>query len=753
MLIVAHRACHPVHGGRRRRRTVGMAVLCAIASATLVVTSGPVVAAPADRVSVAAAASPTVTGPITGGNWGVPQNASSFDLAPHGFTEVEYFLEGTANAYTSATALTTDGAWSVTPTTPAAYKTRILVRKPSAATFNGTVLVEWMNVSGGLDSGPDATYVRDLILRAGYAWVGVSAQIVGVNGFPAGNILGNASALKNWDPVRYASLVHPGDSYSYDMFSQAGQAMRTPVGVNPLAGLTVNKVIAVGESQSASRLVTYLNAVHPLVKVFDGYLIHSRGRSGGPLSQSPLPALAAPSGLTIRTDVGVPVLVLQAETDVPNTVAARQPDTSTYRLWEVAGSSHADEYLLSKSIVDSVRLSPGPSSAISSCGNRSNTLLFHNVAIAAFAHLDAWVKNGTLPPPAPRIDIVAGTTNTIARDADGNATGGIRTPQLDVPIATLTGAAGAGSVFCSLFGQTIPFSPATLAARYPTRSAYITAFNTATDRAVTAGHILAVDAAVLKTRVLQDVFNLGNAAFHGSTGSTDLNSDPIGIASTPTGNGYWEVGADGGVFGYGDAVFRGSTGALRLNAPVVGMAADPLGRGYWTVAADGGVFAFGAPFFGSAGALTLNEPIVGMAPTVTGKGYWLVARDGGVFAYGDAVFAGSTGAIRLNSPVVAMAADPDGAGYWLLAGDGGVFAFGARNLNPPYLLPALDDFAVAIAPSPTGLGYWIAWRGGRVHHFGDAANLGDAASNGRDIVGIATNPSGKGFWLAVKPAV
>jgi hypothetical protein len=83
-------------------------------------------------------------------------------------------------------------------------------------------------------------------------------------------------------------------------------------------------------------------------------------------------------------------------------------------------------------------------------------------------------------------------------------------------------------------------------------------------------------------------------------------------------------------------------GAVRLNQPIVGMAATPSGNGYWLVAADGGIFSFGdAPFYGSTGAIHLNEPIVGMSPTPTGRGYWFVARDGGIFAYGDAPFRGS----------------------------------------------------------------------------------------------------------------
>lgn len=79
-----------------------------------------------------------------------------------------------------------------------------------------------------------------------------------------------------------------------------------------------------------------------------------------------------------------------------------------------------------------------------------------------------------------------------------------------------------------------------------------------------------------------------------------------------------------------------------LTAPVVGGAATPSGKGYWQVAADGGVFALGdAVHYGSAAGAKLHYPVVAMAAAPTGKGYWLFAADGGVFAYGDAEFHGT----------------------------------------------------------------------------------------------------------------
>ena len=133
----------------------------------------------------------------------------------------------------------------------------------------------------------------------------MSAQAVGLN------------ATKTADPVRYASLSHPGDSFSYDIFSQAGEAVRRDA-ARVLGGLKPKRVLAAGESQSAGRMVTYIDAVHPLARVYDGFFVHSRGGGGALLSQAPQETAPAPNPTLIRDDLDVPVLVFQTETDVRN---------------------------------------------------------------------------------------------------------------------------------------------------------------------------------------------------------------------------------------------------------------------------------------------------------------------------------------------------------------------------------------------------------------------------------------------------
>lgn len=458
--------------------------------------------------------SPALEGPITGP--GVPFTASvlfegAFDLAEVGYVQEEFFISGTASAYTNVGALAADGLWTVTTGETAAYKTRILVHRPATPRkFNGTVVVEWLNVSGGLDAAPDWGLAHVELIRRGYAWVGVSAQYVGVEG--GGGILGILSLnLKFVNPPRYGSLVHPGDSFSYDIFSQAGQAIRSPAGASPLADLEVKRIIAAGESQSAFRMVTYVNAIHPLAGIYDGFFVHSRGAIGAALSQAPQPSIPVPGEAVIRSDVDVPVLTLETETDLTllGYFGARQPDAENFRLWEAAGTAHADTYTLGAGAAD-LGASPGVVDLVITtspifgvdCGSPINSGPQHFVVKAALRALERWVRRGKPPRSAPRLEVIAGPPVEIARDENGNALGGIRTPQVDAPIAAFTGEQG-GSLLCALFGTTTPFDDATLAALYPSHGAFVSRYRRALRRSVRAGWIVEADARLMRKWAVQ----------------------------------------------------------------------------------------------------------------------------------------------------------------------------------------------------------------------------------------------------------
>ncbi|WP_164903964.1 alpha/beta hydrolase domain-containing protein [Nonomuraea polychroma] len=315
--------------------------------------------------------SPPDLRPCRGGS-GRPFDASRAADVPHGYIEEEHLLSGTATAYRDDPA--EPGQVGVRAHAP--YVTRILTRTPEPRErFNGTVVVEWFNVSGFMDAGVEWLYTHTELMRGGYAWVGVSAQCAGVTGSELPPDGAAPGGLKAWDPDRYGTLHHPGDDYSYDIFSQAGHAIAE---LFPGA-----RLIAAGLSLAAYQLTTYINKIDPIARAYHGYLVHSRI---GPASLLELP-------------------------DPP------QMD----------------------------------------------------------------------PRPVP------------FRDDLGNALGGIRTPWMDAPTAVLTGISPNDGLIERLFGQTIPFTDATLARLYPGGADdYLAAFGTATDAAVAKGFLLEADTNEIK---------------------------------------------------------------------------------------------------------------------------------------------------------------------------------------------------------------------------------------------------------------
>jgi len=223
----------------------------------------------------------------------------------------------------------------------------------------------------------------------------------------------------------------------------------------------------------------------------------------------------------------------------------------------------------------------------------------------------------------------------------------------------------------------------------------------------------------------------------------------VGMATTPSGKGYWLVASDGGIFTFGDAGFFGSMGGQPLRQPIVGMAATADGQGYYEVASDGGIFTFGdATFMGSMGGSLLNQPVVGMDVTPDGMGYFEVASDGGIFTFGDASFRGSMGGAPLVQPVVGIAVTPDGQGYYEVASDGGIFTFGDAVFNGS-AAGITQAQVVGIAVTPDGGGYWMASASGGIFTFGDAHFFGSAGGGvlPNPIVGLAATRDGAGYWL------
>ncbi len=444
-----------------------------------------------------------------------PDIMRDYDLATLGYEETEFSIEGTANSYELRGERGVDGRWDVTLGAEAEFRTRMVVRRPiDSDRFSGTAVVEWHNVSAGIDAAPDWGFFHRHLAAQGHAWVGVSAQKVGIDG--GGFVEG--IHLKLLAPERYKELVHPGDAWSFDIFTQAGASLRVTGNENPLGGLVPENLFAAGESQSAACLVTYINAIDPHTRLFNGFFVHGRPGVGVSIDGVFIPsargegveatrrAIAA-KGERIRQDARVPVLVLQSETDVIllGGGLAEQPDSETIRVWEMAGAAHADTYTISAGRHDDGTLTAQrlaellrPTTNLM-IGNTDTPINAgpqqHYVSQAALAHLVRWGAGGEPPPNASRLDVEADKMG-FHSDEKGVAAGGIRTPWVDVPTAVLSGLGQSGETFAMLFGRTVPLDEVVLTALYPEGKAeYLERFEASLDSTIAAGFILEEDRA------------------------------------------------------------------------------------------------------------------------------------------------------------------------------------------------------------------------------------------------------------------
>jgi hypothetical protein len=448
----------------------------------------------------AQAPTPAVIG-VPGDTPGVPSRnhpffATDIVLDNFGYLEEEFFFDGTAKTYT----MPAIGSDAEVATTGTPYRSRLLVRRPaSQARFNGVVIVEWLNVTNGYDTDVLWLYQKEFFLREGYAWVGVSAQGVGVSRPPNG--------LKVWNPSRYGSLnvdghgTVTGDALGYDIYTQAGAAVRNVPAV--LGGLRPQMVIAAGQSQSAGRLGPYLNAVHPLTPVYDA-------------------ALLTVNNTAIRADLALPVIKVLSETEWATSRSQR--DTNRVRIWTVAGSTHSEQYsLLSRAAFLKRDLGL---EAVDACEtparSRVEIRYVYNAAVDA---LVKWVRAGTAAPRGPALEfdeqaapVAVGrgggrggagtsaeaargaTTQPLKRDEFGNALGGIRLAEIAVPVARESAES------CGLGGTHVPFDAATVNRLYPTHADYVRKVTAASEGAVKAGFLLPADSAQTIARARRSIW-------------------------------------------------------------------------------------------------------------------------------------------------------------------------------------------------------------------------------------------------------
>lgn len=404
-------------------------------------------------------------------------------LAARCYVAEEFLLEGTARGHriVSEPGASAHGRWDIEPFAEADYRTRILVVRPERTKdFNGTVVVNWQNVSSGFERG---TAEGDEVFT-GYAWVGVSAQAMGIHG-AIDMKYGSGVPLVDHDPERYSTLHHPGDQASFDIFSDAGRVVgpNRSGAVDPMAGLAVHRLIATGGSQSAMRLVTYLNAFQQDAAVFDAFLL-SVWEGVAPLPEQG----AMPTGVrtVIRTDLTNPVIVVNSEFEASHLARLPIEDSDRVRIWEVAGAAHA----VGRDRGD------GPDAR----GRTLNPLSLRPIQDSALRAVHRWLTEDTAPQQQPRIARNDGTPPRLRRDEYGNAVGGIRLPELAAPTHEYHGVAfGTGRL--ALYGSAQPLDDEVVRRLYPTRLVYAQRWHDAVDHLVGTGALRAEDAPAMKARV------------------------------------------------------------------------------------------------------------------------------------------------------------------------------------------------------------------------------------------------------------
>jgi len=462
------------------------------------------------RTAFAAAPIPVVAGPIPATSDSYPLDAASHSVVPQnlsqfGYVEEEYLVSGAATVYT----LDSTGKAAVkTPNAP--YTTRILVRRPASSQgFSGTVVVEILNSTGSYDVDYEWEFLRDYLLDHKIAWVGVTAKPIA------------AKALKTFDPRRYAAVswANPlpldktcpqpvsilGDTTPatenglvWDILSQVGSLVRSNSPQNPLKGFPVDKVYLIGYSQSGGYVVTYANFVRPLSSatlengkpVYDAYF---NGDGDGLYMLAPALDQCSPPPQMGDTRFLVqprpePMITVVSQTRVGTSFAERRPDsdspTDRYRRYEIPGASHGSQRMadLSPTPADSEKV--GVPYCRFECTEFAaygmTDFPFEYFMAAAFSNLDAWARSGTVPPRASLMSLKKVSTAPFPVpevDKYGNALGGLRSPYVDVPIATYFGSSTpenpAARLGCSLSGYKVPLKKSDLLELYPTHDAYV----------------------------------------------------------------------------------------------------------------------------------------------------------------------------------------------------------------------------------------------------------------------------------------
>lgn len=451
------------------------------------------------------------------------------NLAAAGYEESELLVSGFANIYDWGAS-----AGELNVRVPGvAYTTRILVRRPKdAARFSGRVIVELLNPTGLYDFAPLWGFSWEYFTRRGDAWVGVTVKPVA------------ASTLRRFDPVRYAQLsfahrqpadcvpapaaagapgadgqANPSDAengLAWDVIAQVGALLRSSSKENPLLALNPHRVLAAGYSQTGGYITTYANALHARMRlgdgapVFDGYL-NAAGANAAPINQCAA-ALAEGDPRRGALPRDVPFVTVMTESDFQRGLPQRRGDSDepadVFRLYEVAGAGHSGPFAAGQPATADLTIAGLSAPAEDLCREPRGDFPLGYAFNAVWQQYEELLLQKTPMSHEPVIETAEGK---VVRDATGNAQGGWRLPQIDVPVAAWSGSStprandARSQQVCALTGAKQPLTAAALKTRYRNRAEYLRRFGATVDSALQARRITAEDAAAMKASAANGV--------------------------------------------------------------------------------------------------------------------------------------------------------------------------------------------------------------------------------------------------------
>ncbi|MEO5535355.1 MAG: alpha/beta hydrolase domain-containing protein [Pseudolysinimonas sp.] len=444
-----------------------------------------------------------------------PTLGAAVDLATHGYIETEFLAAGEAST------------WAVSevpgvPTEvghPHAYVTRLLVRRPlDPSRASGTVHLEVLHPMQ--EEALTWAAAGEHIVRSGDAWVGVTVYAH------------MATFLREVvDPIRYAELDIPAEGLEWDILGGVASALRD--GGVPV--LRPERILLSGWSATGSFVRVFLRegfaGRHP--NSVDGAVIFISSGGAGDAGYPPLSAASAPlpplDPRRMVRDVGVPVFEVLSECESETHFHQLREDSDhigdAYRLYQVAGTGHIEAWSHGRLSNNAQLAAIGQEMPETPILEEESDGRLDLVARAVLQRMDDWVAQRRVPPRADRLtfaedpegvdpDSPPAKGRDLSRDADGNVTGGVRTPWIVAPLgryfphgtpAPRTPAPGAGKLpDWTPFGDpaigawlraTVERFPVTqVLERFPLESDYRTAFTAATRQLTEAGLLLTTDA-------------------------------------------------------------------------------------------------------------------------------------------------------------------------------------------------------------------------------------------------------------------